>query len=160
MLKNLTFLCTLFLFVGCSDFNMAVTPQAVSISSTSKTVIGNLKYDGNTEYLPSSVKHDENAKLKVHYTYDVRYINGNTDYDALNLFNPLVLVGFKLSEETVIVDAKLEIEQPLQKPLVYSSSCVATKARTLYQTNGTSDMRRSCLIATRDSIQSQIQNSN
>jgi len=160
--KVLILLKKLFLFgisaflAGCAEHTLRITPEATSTLILNNPIECNIKYEGNTAYLPSSLIQNPNNNCSMIYSYEIYYVNGNTDWDGLNLFNPLILVGFPMSQESVIVEGKLEwisLDKPNQ---IFTASCIATKTRNLFQTGGSSEPRKECLFAIRDSINSQL----
>lgn len=148
----------IFLFSGCGGFSMNVEPKSIIHVSGSK-LNATIIYDGNVEYLPKNLSYDKSSDFSAKYTYNVKYFKGLVDLDVLNLFNPLVLVGFPLSEESVIAEGNLEVTNR-QNLIIkrFKSSCVATMKRSLYQTGGSSDMRKACLLEIRNSMEAQISN--
>lgn len=146
------------LLTGCTEHTMQITPPVPSnkILGSPITIECNIIYDGNTAYLPSSLVQNSNNNCSVMYSYTIHYVNGTTDWDGLNLFNPLILVGFPMSQESVIVEGKLEWISPNKENQVFISSCIATKTRNLFQTGGSSEPRKECLFAVRDNVNSQL----
>lgn len=149
------------LLSGCAEHTMRVTPD-IPINNymlapiECKVVYG----ESNLEYLPTALINNPNSSLVAHYTYTVHYVNGSTNWDGLNLWNPLLIVGFPMSQENVIVEGKLEFKDNEKTLQQFSASCIADKTRTLFQTGGSSGPRKSCLLAVRDTINSQLGNFN
>jgi len=145
---------------GCAEQSMRVTPELpftdglTNVKSTS--IECNIHYDGNTAYLPSGLVQNLNNDCQVRYSYTIHYINGGTDMDGLNLFNPLLIVGFPMSQESVIVEGKLEWTTSDKESQIFTASCIATKTRNLFQTGGSSEPRKECLFAVRDNINNQL----
>ncbi len=135
---------------------MVVKPEVSSNSIENKSISGRLYFDGNPAYVPKNIIEDSLSSNKIEYTYDVKYVNGDTKWDGLNLFNPLILVGFEMGEESVIVNAKLEIDGAIYGKYSITSSCVANKPRNLYQNNGSSEPRKMCLLAVKENLEKQI----
>jgi len=141
---------------GCAEHSLKVLPDIGELPKKAVCITCKLQYDGNHEYLPSYLVNNQTSTTTASYSYDVKYVNGNTNWDGLNLFNPLLIVGFPLSEESVIVQGTLKIQDGLSEPHVYTSSCIANKTRSLYQNSGSSAPRKACLYAVRDNINSQL----
>lgn len=140
---------------GCAEHSLKVLPEIQSLNTNINHISTRINYDGNKEYLSDLFKEDNTSNTSVSYAYSVKYINGSTDWDGLNLFNPLLFVGFPLSEEAVVVEGKLLLtSSDINK--TFTSSCVATKTRSLYQNGGSSGPRKGCLIAVRDNIKNQV----
>ena len=123
-----------------------------------KQILGLKKSDAEAILKPYllSLKNNPNSSLVTNYSYSVHYVNGNTDWDGLNLFNPLIFVGFPMSGESVIVEGKLQIKEKEVVLKELRASCVSNKTRNLFQTGGSSGPRKDCLIAVRDNIDTQI----
>lgn len=144
-------------FVGCAEHSMRVSPENLSNISASTPMECQIIYEeSNQEYLPTQLKNNPNSSLVANYSYTVHYVNGNTDWDGLNLFNPLIFVGFPMSGESVIVEGKLHIKEKEGVVKELRASCVSNKTRNLFQTGGSSGPRKDCLIAVRDNIDTQI----
>lgn len=144
-------------FVGCAEQTLRVTPEVNHVDEVATPIYCNVIYEqGNSEYLPSILRHNAESACLAHYSYDVKYVNGSTDWDALNIFNPLLFVGFPMSEESVFVEAKLELEEKEGSFKEFTASCIANKTRNLFQTGGSSGPRKACLIVVRDTINTQI----
>lgn len=156
MLKRFLFLTIVIFLQGCAEHAMRVTPEVPFTESLTNSIECNVHYDGNTAYLPSSLVQNSNNDCQVIYSYTIHYINGSTDWDGLNLFNPLLIVGFPMSQESVIVEGKLEWTSPNKKSQIFTASCIATKTRNLFQTGGSSEPRKECLFAVRDNINKQL----
>jgi len=155
--KILLVSCAVLLFSGCAEHSLRVTPELPINSSQPSRIMCNVIYDeSNKEYLPSTLTHDPNSPLEAHYTYSVHYVNGSTDWDGLNLWNPLLIVGFPMSQENVIVEGKLEFKDKENTLQHFSASCIAEKTRSLFQTGGSSGPRKACLLAVRDTINQQL----
>lgn len=149
--------CAALLFSGCAEHSLRVTPELPINSAQPSRIVCNVIYnESNSEYLPSTLKHDQNSPLEAHYTYSVNYVNGSTDWDGLNLLNPLLIVGFPMSQESVIVEGKLEFKDKENTLQQFSASCIAEKTRNLFQTGGSSGPRKACLLALRDTINQQL----
>lgn len=150
-------LCATFLLSGCAEHSMRVSPENLSSISYSAPMECQIVYEeSNQEYLPTLLKNNPNSSLATNYSYTVHYVNGNTDWDGLNLFNPLIFVGFPMSGESVIVEGKLQIKEKEVVVKELRASCVSNKTRNLFQTGGSSGPRKDCLIAVRDNIDTQI----
>ncbi len=141
---------------GCAEHTMRVSPEVTSNEILNKPIECDIKYNGNTAYLPSALTQNSTNDCQVIYAYTIHYVNGSTDWDGLNLFNPLLIVGFPMSQESVIVEGKLEWISPSKENQIFTASCIATKTRNLFQTGGSSEPRKECLFAVRDNINSQL----
>jgi hypothetical protein len=156
LLKKLFFVVVVALLTGCAEHTMRITPEIAPHETLVNPIGCTIHYDGNTAYLPSSIIQNSNNDCQIRYSYTIHYVNGNTDWDGLNLFNPLIFVGFPMSQESVIVEGKLEWISPSKENQIFTASCIATKTRNLFQTGGSSEPRKECLFAIRDNINSQL----
>lgn len=144
-------------FTGCTNTKLNVEPKINQhLSNKIQKFSSKIIYNGNINYLPTSLQNDNNSSNIVYYEYQVKYINGSTKYDGLNLWNPLVLVGFPLSKESVIVESKLRFIDKNKDEKIFSSTCIANKTRNLFQNGGSTEPRKKCLFAVRDNINNQI----
>lgn len=154
--KYLTTTILLMIFTGCAEHTLKVLPELQPQTLQLQPVNVKIEYAGNKEYLPNVLKEDNSSGITATYLYSVKYTNGSTDWDGLNLFNPLLFVGFPLSEEAVIVEGKLTLISVDDINQTFTSSCIASKTRSLYQNGGSSGPRKGCLLAVRDNINNQI----
>lgn len=150
-----TFFAILVFLTGCAEQTLRVLPDIEQTHIDVASIAAKIEYGGNREYLPTIFKEDDLSNTRVSYSYSVKYINGSTDWDGANLFNPLLVVGFPLSEEAVIVEGELILVSSDENK-TFTASCIAKKTRSLYQNSGSSGPRRECLLAIRDNINSQI----
>ena len=147
----------LIVFTGCSSVALKVEPTVEEqLSDKTPKISSKIVYDGNINYLPTLFIHDINSNNIIYYEYNVKYINGSTKYDALNLWNPLVVAGFPLSEEAVIVESRLKFFIKDKKEKIFTATCIANKTRSLFQNAGSTEARQKCLLAVRDNIDNQI----
>lgn len=150
--------CSSFLLLGCVGHSIKVLPEQSNMSSSQPIPIEcKILYDGsNKEYIPQSLQDKEPASQLAHYRYSVHYVNGNTNWDGINIFNPLIMVGFPMSEESIIVEAKLQLKEKDTLIKEFEASCIANKTRNMFQNGGSSELRKACLLAVRDNIDMQI----
>lgn len=145
------------MFSGCSHIDLKVEPQVKMQKLEQNLIVDtNITYDGNREYLPTVLKHDENSQSNSIYEYEVEYINGSTKMDVINIWNPLLIVGFPMGSEAVIVQGKLIYRNANQIENVFTASCIAKKTRNLFQNSSSTEPRRNCLLAVRDNIDIQV----
>lgn len=152
------FISGVLVFTGCST-TMVVKPDAKDSPLPKEPILkGKIDYDKtNQKYLPTMIK-EGNTKLTLKYRYEVKYNNGGVDNDGLNLFNPLLFVGFPLSESDLLVSGKLIVLKNGKAKEHFESSCVAKETRNLFNTGGSSEERKQCLLKVRHNIDIQILN--
>lgn len=61
-----------------------------------------------------------------------------------------------MSEESVLVEAKLSLKEKEGSVKEFTASCIANKTRNLFQNSSSSEPRKACLLAVRDNIDQQI----
>lgn len=154
VLLSLTYVIV-FMFSGCGH-NVNVLPQ---INTNYKTDTTNIKanFIGNKKYFPDILDETSNSHLTASLEYDIIYDNDTLKYDKFNLFNPLVLVGFKLGEDSIAVTASLKIlsnQTNINK--TYYSECFATTSRNLFNNGGTTEIRNLCLNSIKNNFNAQI----
>ena len=74
----------------------------------------------------------------------------------LSSFWYLILVGFPMSEESVIVEARLQLKEEGILIKEFEALCIANKTRNMFQNSGSSEPRKACLLAVKDNIELQI----
>ncbi len=144
-----------FMLSGCGH-NVSVLPQ---VTTNYNTNIVNIKanFIGNKKYFPDIFDETRNSQLTASLEYDIIYDNDNLKYDKFNLFNPLVLVGFKLGEDSIAVTASLTISSNLKNiNRTYHSECFATTTRNLFNNGGTTEIRNLCLNSIKNNFNAQI----
>jgi len=143
------------LLVGCASIS---TSPKVATGATAPVLRGHLDFDGNREYLPAPLvglpPADAAATTVFRYRYDVKY--DETDLSVLALFNPLTLLGCPTGSVTVVAQGHLEVSSNGRPVARYSARAVASRLRTVYSGDPLSDLRRSALRATADSIVGQV----
>lgn len=144
------------MFSGCSHIDLKAEPQVEPQNFVQNFVDTNVTYDGNHEYLPTVLRHNAASLSNSIYKYEVAYINGSTKMDVINIWNPLLFVGFPMGSEAVIVQGKLVYTDTNQIENVFTASCVAKKTRNLFQNSGSTEPRRKCLLEVRDNISNQV----
>ncbi|UFS61833.1 hypothetical protein LOH54_09210 [Sulfurimonas sp. HSL-3221] len=142
---------------GCSS-KYLTEPKIETIKTDATAYLeGRIDYaKTNRDYLPSSLKSDPDSTRVLHYDYEVTYVNGDIDYDALNLFNPLVLVGFPLSDSDVVVQGKLDVIDANATTISFKAVCVAKSTRNLFKNTNLSEDRKKCLDEVKKNIDLQV----
>jgi hypothetical protein len=153
----LYFLTTLFL-TGCTT-RTVITPQIAETARLSNFQIkGIIEYDGNRDYLPRTISDESvsDTTFTFQYFYDVAYGRDKTP-QAIHLFNPLILIGCPIGENTLVVKGKLVLLKGKEVLKEYSATCASEKMRSLFSEGETfSELRKKGLIAVRDNIEAQM----
>lgn len=150
---------TILMFTGCATSTIIVKPDLKDTPMSKKSLLrGKIDYDKtNKEYLPRMIEAG-NTDLTLRYRYTVNYNTGGVENDAFNLFNPLLFVGFPLSESDLLVSGRLTVIKNGRVLESFESSCVAKDTRNLFDTGGSSEDRKRCLLKIRYNIDAQISN--
>lgn len=144
------------LFTGCSD-KMIVEPT-ISTEQSSPTNQIRANLIGKKTFLPEVIVKDEKSLINIDYIiYETYDINGK-DTDVLNLFNPLLLVGFPLGDNLLLISSNLKIVKNNIVIKEYNSKCLHTYTRNLFTNPDFTSMRNECLKNMKDNINSQIIN--
>ena len=146
---------------GCGT-TYHVVPVNHSTDTTPFSVVGMIEYGGhNTEYLPRTVKQDENATTGlplINYVYNVGYGKDSVP-EILPLFNPLSIVGFPIGSDNIVIVGVLKIIKRGEVLKQYSSTCVFDKNRSLFYEGDTfSELRKKGLLMVRNNIENQMTN--
>lgn len=150
------FISGVLVLTGCAS-TITVKPDVKDNYLPKKALLkGKIDYDKtNKSYLPTMIEKG-NTKLTLRYRYSVRYNTGGVEYDGINLFNPLLFVGFPLSESDLLASGKLTVLKNGKVAETYESSCVAKDTRNLFDTGGSSEDRKKCLLKIKYNIDTQI----
>lgn len=150
---------TLVIMTGCATSTIIVKPDLNDGQISKKPLLrGKIDYDKtNKDYLPTMIDAG-NTNLTLRYRYTVQYNTGGVENDAFNLFNPLLFVGFPMSESDLLVSGRLTVLKYGKVLETFESSCVAKDTRNLFDTGGSSEDRKKCLLKIRYNIDRQISN--
>ena len=126
------FLCSAFIFIVSCTPVMNIKPQFVELENVSSVIHGKVHYDGNKEYIPRTVSNDDSSvsSIIIKYQYQVDY--GNNNIHFANLYNPLLLVGFPIGQDTLVVAAKIDVIKHNEIAKSYSALCAFEKTRNLF----------------------------
>lgn len=144
-----------FLFTGCSN-KMVIEPTVTKHISTIKQIKANLI--GKETFLPNIIVKDVNSLISVDYSINETYnINGKNN-DVLNLFNPLLIVGFPLGDNLLLITSNLKIIKDNTVIKDYNAKCLHTYTRNLFANPNFTSMRNECLKEIKNNLNSQIIN--
>ncbi|QKF66661.1 hypothetical protein AVENP_1106 [Arcobacter venerupis] len=156
MIKYFTLatLC-IFLFTACSN-KMLIEPTVSKNLITTKQIKANLI--GKKTFLPNIITKDEYSLINIDYSINETYnINGKNS-DIINLFNPLLFVGFPLGDNLFFINANLKIIKNNRVIKDYNAKCLHTYTRNLFGNPNFTSMRNECLEEIKDNLNSQIIN--
>lgn len=153
----MSFLCRSFMFImvlmilnGCGT-TYHLVPETAGLQSGDFSMTGNIEYDGNAAYLPSTVRQgegDSNSPV-IKYKYNVGYGKDSVP-EAFPLFNPLSLVGFPVGADSLVVVGSLDVIKDGELVKQYCSTCVIDKTKSLFYEGETySELRKKGLLMVR-----------
>jgi hypothetical protein len=145
------------LVTGCAP-KMTVVPAIDPVAAVDFALPGKIVFDGKRDYLPRTLAESPGeGTVTLRYAFDVIYGKDRTHAMA-HLFNPLVLFGFPIGEDTVAVAGKLDIERSGEVVKTYTAICGFEKTRNLFHEGATySELRLRGLQCVRDNIDAQMQ---
>lgn len=152
-MRVLWILISLITFYGCTSTRISIDPVGEVSESNKSILCGVVIYEGHkSEYLPLSLRDSPNRRnVKIKYQYEVKY--GVEDDTALDLFNPLLIMGMPKSEDNVVILGRLEIKTDSGFAKTYEEVIVLSKSKTIFSEGETlTDIRRKGLILMRDKI--------
>ncbi len=155
--KKVLFL-TLAVFIVSCAIEANIVPKFEKLESITILVNGKIDYSGNKEYFPRTISDtpSKDPLLIIKYQYQVSY-GKVTGPEGLNLFNPLLIVGFPIGQDTLVVAGKLDIIRQNEVIKTYSAACTYEKTRNLFYQGPTfSELRRTGLLNIRDNIEAQM----
>lgn len=141
---------------GCGT-TCHIVPEIAEVEYVDFSMVGQIEYDGNADYLPQTVKHGKgDADLPlIKYSYNVVY-GKDAVPELLPLFNPLSIVGFPIGSDNIVIVGGLEIAKNGDTKQ-YISTCVFDKNRNLFYEGDTfSELRKKGLLMVRQNIESQM----
>lgn len=108
--------------------------------------------------MPDTIIKDENSLIIIDYTISEKYDINGKDSDVLNLFNPLLIVGFPLGDNLLLIDSNLKIIKDKVLIKEYSAKCLYTYTRNIFGNPDFTSMRNECLEEIKNNLNSQIIN--
>lgn len=154
-MKNFLIILISLVFISCSQIEQILpkipdeqvenTPIKVKFTSP-KTYM--------KKYLPENIVLDENSSISLIYEFSDNSKVGS-GLDGLNIFNPLVLVGFPLSGNSLTISANMKFFKD-EKEINFSSVCVSKHTRTLFSNTNLTELRKMCAKELKENLQKQI----
>jgi hypothetical protein len=143
------------LFAGCSN-KMIIEPTVSKHISTAKQI--KARIIGKKTFLPNIIVRYDNSLISVDYSITETYnINGKNS-DVLNLFNPLLILGFPLGDNLLLITSNLKIIKDEAVVKDYNAKCLHTYTRNLFGNPNFTTMRDECLNEIMNNLNSQIIN--
>lgn len=143
------------LFNGCSN-KMLVEPVVKKEISTIKRIKANII--GKKTFLPDNITQDKNSLISIDYSIFEKYNINGKDSDVLNLFNPLLIVGFPLGDNLLLINSNLKIIKNSIILKEYTAKCLYTYTRNIFGNPDFTSMRNECLEEIKNNLNSQIIN--
>ncbi len=144
----------MFVVVGCST--RTVTPELTTLDKTPVLIKGQIEYDGNRLYLPRTISEGDPSEYGLRFRYATSETQDRSSWDVIALFNPLSILGFPTGRRNSTVTGNLEILKDTEIVKSYQATCLQEAYRGIYYGGSFSDLRRTGLVAVRDSIEAQM----
>lgn len=144
----------LFVVVGCST--MSVTPELATLDKAPVLIKGPIQYDGNRLYLPRTISEGDPSEYGLRFRYTTSETQDRSSWDVIALLNPLSILGFPTGRRNSTVTGNLEILKDTELAKSYQATCLQEAYRGIYYGGSFSDLRRTGLVAVRDSIEAQM----
>ncbi|HEX9625994.1 MAG TPA: hypothetical protein VGA00_03555 [Acidiferrobacterales bacterium] len=144
------------LLVSACAPDLQVRPELAPAPLGTFRLAANVVFDGNRDYLPRTLRHETstNAGITAHYQHEVAY--GNTDLDAIALYNPLTIVGFPTGQNTLTIVAELKVSRDGALLKSYRAVGFVVQTTNLWTFRTATELRRDGLLAVRDNIETQM----
>ena len=135
--------------------DLTVVPGLPESISLARSVGVHLEYEGGPEYVPKALRIEPGAPVTVRYSVDAR-IERDDLPESVVLFNPLTLLGFPTGSSTVRAVGELEIVRADRVLQSYRAAATLRQRNHLYSGDSLTSLRRSALLAVRDSLDAQL----
>lgn len=143
------------MFSGCSD-KMLVEPVVKKEVSSLKQIKAHII--GKKSFLPDSIVQDDNSFVSIDYSINEKYNINGKDTDVLNLFNPLLILGFPLGDNLLLINSNLKIMKNNVLMKEYNAKCLHSYTRNIFGNPDFTSMRNECLEEIKNNLNSQIIN--
>ena len=154
-MKYALVILALYFCISCSQIQQ-VLPRVENEQIENKII--KVKFASQKEYmkkyLPENINLDENSTISLIYSFSDNSKVGD-GVDGLNLFNPLVLVGFPLSSSNLSISANMKFFNE-NNELNFSSVCVSKHTRTLFSNTNLTELRKMCIKELKENLRKQI----
>jgi hypothetical protein len=142
---------------GCAT-SVVLTPDLGPKPPAACTVRAPLLYEGNPDYLPLAITTAPatGQATVLRYTYNTTN-DSKQGITALQLVNPLMIVGFPTGSNSETVTGLLEVVRGGHTIRSYAAACAMSRTGTVFSEGETlTEMRRKGLLLVRDNISAQI----
>lgn len=154
----LKFTLTIFLaifFSACST-NMIIEPNIDKSLKIDKKI--DAKIIGKKTFLPDIINPNTDSQLSANYSIEETYDISGKNTDVLNLFNPLLIVGFPMGDNLILITSNLKFIKNEITIKEYNAKCLHTYTRNLFGNPDFTSMRNNCLKELKANINLQIIN--
>lgn len=150
-------LLALFILQGCG-YNIQIAPNVTKTTHDYKFIakLENTK-EYMIKYLPPNITSGE-SELNANYEFIYTGQEGETNFDSINIFNPLVLFGFPMSKDTFNMIANLRVFNE-HGEIKFSSACLSNVSRNIFKNTNMTELRKKCIDRMRENLQTQINQS-
>lgn len=108
--------------------------------------------------MPNVIIDNENSIISADYNITESYNISGKDTDVLNLFNPLLFVGFPMGDNLILITSNLKLIKDEKVVKEYNAKCLHTYTRNLFGNPDFTSMRNKCLQKLENNINSQLIN--
>lgn len=152
--RSLAALALVAMLAGCRTV-VTYSPGAPTAPDAAP-LSGQIDYDGNPDFLPKMLARTDAAASDLHFRY-----RSNVSYrhtSGAQLFNPLLLFGFRGVGMNVTATANLAISRGDETATHYDATCVVKMRRSVWIWGHPtqSELRRRALMAVRDMIDQEL----
>ncbi|OJJ27845.1 hypothetical protein [Campylobacter concisus] len=150
-------LLALLLFQGCG-YNIQIAPNVTKSAQDHKFIA---KPENTKEYmikyLPANITAGK-SELNINYDFVYADQESSTNFDSINIFNPLVLFGFPMSKDTFNMIANLRVFNE-HGEIKFSSACLSNVSRNIFKNTNMTELRKKCIDKMRENLQIQLNQS-
>lgn len=150
-------LLALFILQGCG-YNIQIAPNVTKTAQDHKFIA---KPENTKEYmikyLPTNITAGE-SELNINYNFIYNDQESGTKFDGINIFNPLILVGFPMSSDKFNMIANLRIFNE-HGEIKFSSACLSNVSKNIFKNTNMTELRKNCIDGMMENLQTQINQS-
>lgn len=158
LIKLLIIIVPSLLLISCAASVMVKPEVSISDNITPIIVKGNVVYEGNPSYLPTTVEHKIGTDITIRYEYAVSY-DGTGKAEILTAFLPTTILGTPTGGDDVIAVGKLELSKNNKVIKSYVGEVVVSKPRSIFLGGvDKTELRRMALSSLKENIEIQMKN--
>lgn len=159
LVTNGTLLLAISILLLSCTASVSVKPDPPSPNITTPIVVfGNVHYDGNPKYIPTTIAHKTDTDVSIKYEYVVSYA-GTGQKELISAFLPTTLLGVPTGADDVSAAGKLEISKNNTVVKTYFSEASVFKPRSLFAGGvDKTELRAMALKSIKENIEMQMNN--